>query len=263
MSIDGGKNKESFPMQIDVEKCGDCVYCISVCPYEALAQDPETKRVKIDTEKCMLCGLCYTACPSRLITIDYYDFVVLTEYVKQKMESTGYKTLAVVCKGSAPPKEFLDKELGTTEYILLALPCVGRVHMQFYLDVADLGLDNILLVSCNEDDCRFEKGSKIAKDRVDTVHLYFEDMYCTEAPLTHMPYRVIVDLDQSKCSGCRTCIEACPYDALELKDGKSSVKEDVCKGCGTCIAVCRNSSIQEKIVRMIDMISSIESAVGD
>ena len=45
------------------------------------------------------------------------------------------------------------------------------------------------------------------------------------------------------CDGCRRCLQACPYDALELKDDKATIG-DRCTYCGACIAVCRNNAIQ-------------------
>ena len=40
-------------------------------------------------------------------------------------------------------------------------------------------------------------------------------------------------------TGCRTCYEACPYDAMALDNqGRPYVLEDKCNGCGACEAAC-------------------------
>ena len=44
------------------------------------------------------------------------------------------------------------------------------------------------------------------------------------------------------CDGCRRCTRACPYDAMEIKDGKAHVRER-CTGCGACMDACRNEAI--------------------
>ena len=40
------------------------------------------------------------------------------------------------------------------------------------------------------------------------------------------------------CVGCGTCVEACPNDALSVKDGKAVVNHGVCLLCGYCNPVC-------------------------
>lgn len=63
------------------------------------------------------------------------------------------------------------------------------------------------------------------------------------------PYYSVVDI--TKCTGCKTCVELCPYQAIEMVrvDGKShlvsSINEVLCKGCGTCTAACPNSAISQ------------------
>ena len=44
------------------------------------------------------------------------------------------------------------------------------------------------------------------------------------------------------CDGCRRCTRACPYDAMEIKDGKAHVG-DRCTSCGACMDACRNEAI--------------------
>ncbi len=44
------------------------------------------------------------------------------------------------------------------------------------------------------------------------------------------------------CDGCRRCTRACPYSAMEVKEGKVYIG-DRCTSCGACISVCRNKAI--------------------
>ena len=44
------------------------------------------------------------------------------------------------------------------------------------------------------------------------------------------------------CDGCRRCTRACPYDAIEMKDGKAHIG-DRCTSCGSCMEVCRKEAI--------------------
>ncbi|MCP4686953.1 MAG: electron transfer flavoprotein subunit alpha, partial [Desulfobacterales bacterium] len=44
------------------------------------------------------------------------------------------------------------------------------------------------------------------------------------------------------CDGCRKCMKACPYDAMELRDGKPFILER-CTSCMACLDSCKNSAI--------------------
>jgi electron transfer flavoprotein alpha subunit len=46
------------------------------------------------------------------------------------------------------------------------------------------------------------------------------------------------------CSGCETCLESCPYDAIVMKDGKAYINE-YCNACMTCLSVCPEGAIIE------------------
>lgn len=45
------------------------------------------------------------------------------------------------------------------------------------------------------------------------------------------------------CNGCKLCIKACPYGAVELEDGKAHILER-CTSCGACIEVCKQEAVQ-------------------
>ena len=48
------------------------------------------------------------------------------------------------------------------------------------------------------------------------------------------------------CNGCRRCLKACPYGAIEFSGEKASVLER-CTSCGACIEVCRQSAMKSDI----------------
>ncbi|KXB07252.1 hypothetical protein AKJ51_01780 [candidate division MSBL1 archaeon SCGC-AAA382A20] len=58
------------------------------------------------------------------------------------------------------------------------------------------------------------------------------------------PY--ISEIDEDICSGCKTCISICPYDAPSFDKEKkvSTVEEALCRGCGICASVCPSGAAQ-------------------
>lgn len=49
-----------------------------------------------------------------------------------------------------------------------------------------------------------------------------------------MPAKV----DAEKCTGCESCIDACPSEAIKMEDGKAVVDADTCVDCGVCVDEC-------------------------
>ena len=53
-----------------------------------------------------------------------------------------------------------------------------------------------------------------------------------------MAYEHSVLLDESKCTGCTTCIRHCPTEAIRIKEGRAVIKSERCIDCGECIRHC-------------------------
>ncbi|MCS7306509.1 MAG: CoB--CoM heterodisulfide reductase iron-sulfur subunit A family protein [Thermoguttaceae bacterium] len=54
-------------------------------------------------------------------------------------------------------------------------------------------------------------------------------------------------IDETMCSGCRTCILLCPYKAIhtDLERNVAVVDPALCKGCGTCVAACPSGAAKQ------------------
>jgi len=61
----------------------------------------------------------------------------------------------------------------------------------------------------------------------------------------------VANVDEDLCRGCGFCVDACPYNAIELEEVDrfghkvliARVNEALCKGCGSCAAACLNGAI--------------------
>jgi ferredoxin len=45
-------------------------------------------------------------------------------------------------------------------------------------------------------------------------------------------------VNAEKCTGCETCVDSCPLDAISMKDGLAVIDPDTCGDCGACVDVC-------------------------
>jgi caffeyl-CoA reductase-Etf complex subunit CarE len=55
---------------------------------------------------------------------------------------------------------------------------------------------------------------------------------------------VSVKVIPDKCTGCETCVTACPFGAIEMRDGKAFITE-ACTMCGACVEVCEFKAIEK------------------
>lgn len=66
-------------------------------------------------------------------------------------------------------------------------------------------------------------------------------------------YEHSVLLDESKCTGCTTCIRHCPTEAIRIKNGRAVIQSSKCIDCGECIRHCDNSAKRAVCDKLSDM----------
>ncbi len=77
-------------------------------------------------------------------------------------------------------------------------------------------------------------------------------------------------VDEALCTGCQTCLTACPYEAVTRDAVRrvSRVSEALCTGCGTCVASCPSNAIQQlgfthdQVIAEVDALLAPEPARG-
>lgn len=53
----------------------------------------------------------------------------------------------------------------------------------------------------------------------------------------------VAAVDASLCDGCSTCVQKCPFNAVSVNGGRSSVQWQKCMGCGVCVDQCPHSAL--------------------
>jgi len=247
----------------NVDYCSSCAVCSTLCPYEALKKDAETGKITLDITKCQVCGLCYANCPARAIDILYYDLDSLLTYLEQVRKETACDTLTIMCRGSAPDIYGVSELFGTSSFIPLLVPCVGRIPDEVYLKALLMGINKINVLACDIDYCRFEQGSAVTGRKIIALNLLLDQLGYGRDIIILKRHSLKVKVDANLCIACGNCVFFCPYQAAELKSpGGITFDLDACRGCGLCVAMCPAIALelenweQERISRLISRFST-------
>jgi len=237
-------------IEIADDYCSRCGICVAVCPFEAISKDEEQNKIILDVEECRVCGLCVSSCPLSAIDLVYYTVDSLTKKVQAEMEEKGTKALVLSCRGSNPITLDIKnklKEENVENFASLRLPCVGRIPPEFFLNNLALGTEKIMVLQCEEDFCRFKKGSQIGVNRFELLKDTVEALGYNSANLIIQKDSLKAVYDTDKCVGCGKCVFVCPYEAIVWKDiSTPEIKTEDCMGCGACALVCPHQAIELK-----------------
>jgi len=81
--------------------------------------------------------------------------------------------------------------------------------------------------------------------------------------VTLEPFTAVIDSDI--CSGCQTCVDTCPFHAIEtITEGENifaRVNEILCKGCGTCVVACPSGAASQYGFTSEQVLAEIEGAL--
>ncbi len=72
-------------------------------------------------------------------------------------------------------------------------------------------------------------------------------------------------IDEAACSGCRTCIPLCPFQAItrDAVKGVAVINQALCKGCGTCVAACPSGAAGQNMFTDAQIYDEIEGVLAD
>ncbi|UUX92363.1 indolepyruvate ferredoxin oxidoreductase subunit alpha [Methanoplanus endosymbiosus] len=55
---------------------------------------------------------------------------------------------------------------------------------------------------------------------------------------------MVAKVDAEKCTGCETCVDVCPSEAISMKNNIAVVDEDLCVDCEACVDECPAEAIR-------------------
>ncbi len=82
----------------------------------------------------------------------------------------------------------------------------------------------------------------------------------SQPQLSHAP--TVARVRKAHCTGCEMCVDACPYDAIHLANGKAVVNDVLCEGCGACSATCLRAAIEVINATPLQMNEMIEAVLN-
>jgi Fe-S-cluster-containing dehydrogenase component len=100
-------------------------------------------------------------------------------------------------------------------------------------------------------ECNPKKGAiNILRDEFDRYEIQFVCLQCEEPECVGVcmvraitrDEDGIVRIDKDKCIGCRMCVIACPYGAIDSFEGEI-IKCDYCDGEPVCIKYCSTNAV--------------------
>lgn len=53
-----------------------------------------------------------------------------------------------------------------------------------------------------------------------------------------------VQIEKDSCSGCKSCVDACPSSAITCPADVAIVNEAECIDCGACVDACPSSALK-------------------
>ena len=92
----------------------------------------------------------------------------------------------------------------------------------------------------------FGKIKAIADCDVDAPNLHIINKMNTEPIKSDFIGSKKASIDNSKCIGCKKCIEYCRFNAIENINGKMNIIDYACEGCGVCEYICPANAISLK-----------------
>jgi heterodisulfide reductase subunit A len=72
-------------------------------------------------------------------------------------------------------------------------------------------------------------------------------------------------VDEEMCSGCKVCVNLCPYGAISFDEekGVARINDVLCKGCGVCVAACPSGAIKGRHFTDKQIFAEIEGLLAD
>ncbi|MBU1344427.1 MAG: FAD-dependent oxidoreductase [Proteobacteria bacterium] len=153
----------SFGIEINTQKCRNCLTCFRICPHGAIVLNDDA-RPCIVPGACFSCGLCLSSCPALAIESGNFSDASYVNPV-----SKG-RIIVFACERSgALAAENIERIPGIN---IQKVPCVCRIGENIVLKTLEKGAKKILLAGCHPGNCQSINGSRTAQVRAKILNRF-------------------------------------------------------------------------------------------
>lgn len=94
------------------------------------------------------------------------------------MKDNQFKLYLFYCSNSLDANALRQNcsEIGTDELTTVSLPCSGKMNLLYMLKAFEKGADCVMLVTCEQGNCKFLEGNLRAQKRSESVDAILEEI---------------------------------------------------------------------------------------
>ncbi len=165
---------------IDEDRCIGCEICYKLCPHRAITMYSagEISKAKVSEESCRACGTCVANCPTGAAQLPGYSTKEMLTYIEELMKANVDPKVATFvcyeCAYAALDVAGMNREKYPENYLIIPVPCLGRVGLLDIFKAFESGASGVLLVGCLDNGCHYGRGNKNAEMLVELAKAILE-----------------------------------------------------------------------------------------
>ncbi len=165
---------------VNEDMCIGCEICYKLCPHRAITMYSagETSKAKVSEESCKACGTCVANCPTGAVQLPGFSTKEMLAYIEEIMKADIEPKIATFvcyeCAYAALDAAGMSRERYPENYLIIPVPCLGRVGLLDVFKAFESGASGVLLVGCLENGCHYGRGNKNAEMIVELTKAILE-----------------------------------------------------------------------------------------